>query len=205
MELTNNPVEAEIIDLDSEFSRYFSKLNEGFQANWHQKYDAISLAQANNTAASSLRPIFEQLHERLDKICGLYLSTDNSNREAMREYIDGRRSLLLALNRHIGWCSRRVKVKADREVLRRGLAAVSLQDNRLDFRDNYLALGSLYLDSVEAGVIPSVDFYKVGLLSSARSRTSWPTDSTQNFLTRFEGSAYFRESVAPKLLGDQSR
>lgn len=193
-------IEKELDSLDASFSRYFSLVNERFQIVWNQQYDKKSLASAQELTTQGLGQEREQLHKRLDDICLYYLATTNETRRSLREFVSDRRPLLLALRDHPGWCARWINGPGDRALLRNGAAAVSLQDNRLDFRDNYLALGNLYLTAVRAGIQPTLDFYKIGLLSSSASRNKkWPQDTTQNFLSGFEESAYFKESVAPKL------
>jgi hypothetical protein len=85
----------------------------------------------------------------------------------------------------------------DERWLRLGLAAVSIDDNGTDFRDTYVALGALYLCAVRCGMDPRPYFEEAAEISSGASNTE-PT-SMRDFLLRFKGSAYFGESVAPKL------
>jgi hypothetical protein len=183
-------MQSQLTDLDGEFTNYFSMTDERFKREWNGQYDRESLSKAKTAAVESARTI---------KVCQIYLSLDNKHRDWTREFVNTRRSLLLGLRDHVHWCARKLSSLIDREFLMNGIAAISLQDNRLDFRDNYVALGHLYLTSVKAGIQPSLSFQKVGLLSNPLSRTKWPTDSTQNFLTTFEESAYFKETVLPKL------
>ncbi len=192
-------IQSELTDLDANFTKYFSTTDEKFTKEWNQQYDHDSLSKAKAAAIESVIAVHEALHRRLDEICHFYLTADGKCREWLREFVSSRRSLLLALRDHVHWCARRIQSATDRELLRNGIAAISLQDNRLDFRDNYIALGHLYLAAVKTGIQPSLDLHKIGLLSSTLSRTKWPSDSTQNFLTGFEESAYFKESIVPKL------
>jgi hypothetical protein len=77
------------------------------------------------------------------------------------------------------------------------LAAVSIDDNGTDFRDSYMALGDLYICAVRCGMEPGPYFEEVAEISS--SDPNIERISMRNFLLRFEGSAYFGETVAPKL------
>ena len=85
----------------------------------------------------------------------------------------------------------------DDRWLRLGLAAVSIDDNGTDFRDTYVALGALYLCAVRCGMEPGSYFEEAAEISSGVSNME--QTSMRDFLLRFEGSAYFGESVAPKL------
>jgi hypothetical protein len=85
----------------------------------------------------------------------------------------------------------------DDRWLRLGLAAVSIDDNGTDFRATYVALGALYLCAVRCGMEPGSYFEEAAEISSSVSNME--QSSMRDFLLRFEGSAYFGESVAPKL------
>ena len=85
----------------------------------------------------------------------------------------------------------------DDRWLRLGLAAVSIDDNGTDFRATYVALGALYLCAVRCGMESGSYFEEAAEISSSVSNME--QSSMRDFLLRFEGSAYFGESVAPKL------
>jgi len=85
----------------------------------------------------------------------------------------------------------------DDRWLRLGLVAVSIDDNGTDFRDTYVALGALYLSAVRCGLEPGPYFQEAAKTSSGVSHVG--QTPMRDFLLRFEGSAYFEESVAPKL------
>jgi hypothetical protein len=75
--------------------------------------------------------------------------------------------------------------------------AVSIDDNGTDFRDTYVALGDLYVCAVRCGIEPGPYFDEAAEISSGVSNVE--RTSMQDFLLRFEGSAYFGEAVAPEL------
>ncbi len=85
----------------------------------------------------------------------------------------------------------------DDRWLRLGLAAISIGDNGTDFRDTYVALGTLYLSAVRCGLEPGPYFEEAAQISSTDSNIE--QTSMRDFLLRFEGSAYFEEAIAPKL------
>ncbi|CAN5892939.1 hypothetical protein BH18ACT11_BH18ACT11_20480 [soil metagenome] len=81
--------------------------------------------------------------------------------------------------------------------LRLGLAAVSIDDNGTDFRGTYVALGDLCVCAVRCGMAPRPYFEDAAEISSGVSTIE--QTPMRDFLLRFEESAYFGESVAPKL------
>lgn len=190
----------ELTELEAAFSDVQSRRETVFMGHWNKKYDQESLKDASQTAGTSADVvILDALHRRLDAICEFYLETDNDDRLKLRAEAAKAKAVLNALHEHVAWCSKRLKHQSGQQYLRTGLAAIALHDNRLDFRETYLALAMLYLEAVKAGIQPSLDLYKVGSLASDVSRTRWPEDSTRNFLQQFEESAYFRDYVHPKI------
>ena len=198
MDLTNQTVRQEIENLDAVAAECTAALNRSFEEKWNHKFDRSSIEQAASGFGAENRA-WDDLQQQIDDLCGFYLTTDEQTRVDMRANVASRPNLLRALDGHVGWCARHISGPADREYLRRALAAVALHDNRLDFRDTYLGLGKLYASASKAGIHPSLDFYKIGLLSSTKSHTKWESDSTSNFLTHFEDSAFFKSDVVPKL------
>lgn len=190
----------ELTELETAFSDVQARQEAAFMGHWSRKYDQESLKGASQVAgASADAVILDALHRRLDAICEFYLETDNDSRLKLRAEAAKTKALLNALHEHVGWCSERLKHQSGQQYLHTGLAAIALHDNRLDFRETYLALAMLYLEAVKAGIQPSLELYKIGSLASDVSRTRWPEDSTRNFLQRFEESAYFRDYVHPKI------
>lgn len=143
--------------------------------------------------------VVKAIHGRLDSVCASYLKSSGPIREQMRTEVSKSRPLLDALLAHSYRCAELLHEPSDREYLRTGLASIALQDNRIDFRDTYFALGALYLAAIKAGIQPSLELYKVGSLASESSHTSRPKDSTRHFLQAFEESAFFKAEVQPKL------
>jgi hypothetical protein len=76
------------------------------------------------------------------------------------------------------------------------LAAASLENNRVNFKEMYLALGSLYEACVKSGMQPSLEFVKIAYLSNPEKNRG---ASMQEFLANFEDSAFFKKDVEPKL------
>jgi hypothetical protein len=87
----------------------------------------------------------------------------------------------------------------DGEWVRRGLAAASIEDNRLDYRDMFGALGGLYLAASSAGIHCSRYFNEAAELSSAQHGLFPSVGTMRDFLANFEQFAYFKSDVQPKI------
>lgn len=143
---------------------------------------------------------FVELHEVIDDLCALYLSASEKQRAEMRNLVaELPRNLGVQFLNHSGWATNRLLSTNDVVYVRRALAAVSLDDNRMDFRDTFTALGGLYLAASSLGINCAHDFVEVAELSS-RQRGLWPSPgSMRDFLAGFEQSAYFNQDVRPKI------
>jgi len=144
----------------------------------------------------------EELHQTTDELCVLYLSVASEEREQIRNLAaEPSRFIDYHLFNHIAWAGKQVSTSGDGEWVRRGLAAASIEDNRLDARDTFTALGGLYLAASRVGIVCSYYFQEVAELSSAQPvypRIPW-IGSMRDFLANFEQSAYFKTDVRPKI------
>jgi hypothetical protein len=143
------------------------------------------------------QPGGKELATDLDLACRVYLRGD----EVMRREIRGCFGEWTAVRGRMlakAWpFADRLADTCDDRWLRLGLAAVSIDDNGTDFRDTYVALGTLYLCATRCGIEPRPYFEEAAEISSGVSYIE--QTSMRDFLLRFEESAYFGESVAPKL------
>jgi hypothetical protein len=143
------------------------------------------------------QPGGEELASDLSLACELYLRGDETLRREIRHSFDewtAVRGRMLAK----AWSfADRLAYTCEDRWLRRGLVAVSIDDNGTDFRDSYVALGDLYISAARCGMEPGPYFEEAAEISSGVSNIEQA--SMRDFLLRFEGSAYFEEAVAPKL------
>jgi hypothetical protein len=143
------------------------------------------------------QPGGEELASDLDLACELYLRGDEALRREIRHSFDewtAVRGRMLAK----AWSfAGKLAITCDDRWLRRGLAALSIDDNGTDFRDSYVALGNLFVCAVRCGMEPGPYFEEAAVISSGVSNIE--RTSMRDFLLRIEGSAYFEEAVAPKL------
>jgi sugar lactone lactonase YvrE len=141
-------------------------------------------------------PLLDTVASGFDELCDFYLQTSPEQREAVRQALDGKRHLLNALLGHIYRAAGRIESVEDTKWLRIGLAAASIEDRRTDFRDLYVALGALCLAAARAGIDPWPHFRAVVRMSSREARDD---RGRRAFIGGFRRSAYFRQSVAPRL------
>lgn len=144
----------------------------------------------------------DELHQTTDELCVLYLSAASEEREQIRNLAaEPSRVINYHLLNHIGWAGKQMSTSADGEWVRRGLAAASIEDNRLDARDTFTALGGLYLAASSAGIDCSHYFQEVAELSSTQPvypKIPW-IGCMRDFLANFEQSLYFKTEVRPKI------
>jgi hypothetical protein len=143
------------------------------------------------------QPGGKELASELNLACRLYLQGEDALRREIRNSFSEWTSVRGRMLARVRPFADRLADTCDERWLRLGLAAVSIDDNGTDFRDTYVALGALYLCDVRCSMDPRLYFEEAAEISSGASNTE--LTSMRDFLLRFEGSAYFGESVAPKL------
>jgi hypothetical protein len=90
-----------------------------------------------------------------------------------------------------------VRRTTDEQSLVRGLAAVSIDDMRSDFKDVQKTLERLWLAARKAGIDPAPHFARVAAVSNPGMGGGGAF--MQRTMRDFETSAYFRDEVRPKL------
>jgi hypothetical protein len=133
---------------------------------------------------------FAHLNALLDELCAIYLKAEEDRRVAIRGIFDDKQSLRNYLHTYIGHASRHLAETRDKKWLRLGLAAASICDRRVDWRDLMICLGELYLTARQAGFRPGYQFSAIARISN-RSR-KYKENSTRDFLASFRKTAYLR-------------
>jgi hypothetical protein len=189
-----------ITDLALRYKAYCHKKNAEFQRVWNQSFDELSLLEAGKKAqAAGGVEVYDELQRAIDELCAFYLSVSSTQREHIRLAVGPHRELRHGLLEHVGWASRQIQSGAGEEWVCRGLAAASIEDNRLDYRDMYIALGTLYVRAANAGIDVSRCLQSVAALSNPQPGL-WPKQgSMQHFLENFERSAFFQVDVKRQL------
>ncbi len=178
-----------------ELERMRDDLVSGGMDFW-ESLDAVH-RHSNESIKSGSCPIdFHALNELLDELCGVYLEASPRQRAAIRGFFDHKESALKYLHSYIGRASRFLKSSGDKKWLRLGLAAASIVDRRVDWRDLMICLGDLYLTARDAGIgRPGYYFTAVAKMSNpvGRHRES----STLELLRDFRKSAYLTSLKKP--------
>jgi hypothetical protein len=181
--LGNRDVEEFITDLASRYDAYS-----------RNKVRSVKTGEEAIIPVSENARVREELHCTIDELCAFYLGASEGERDHIRTLIQAHRPLHNGLLSHIGWAAQHKPP----DWLRRGLAAASIEDNRLDSRDMFIALGALYLVAIQAGLDASCYFQEAAQWSSSVAGPYFKRPM-RDFLSDFEQSAYFRESIQPKL------
>ena len=135
---------------------------------------------------------YEAIYALLDELCPAYLAASAEQRAAVRAAASDKNGVLSALLGYAWRAARRIQSPEDREWLRRGLAAISIENCARDYRDVLLALAELYVMAEEAGIKPSSDFRAVSRLSGEEKPRGGDT-SMKKMLANFRGYGALRE------------
>jgi hypothetical protein len=125
----------------------------------------------------------------------LYISGTAEERETLRSFFSSTDRCLRHLFMVIGRTAKEFEALPSETSFEYALAAISLENNRLDYRDSYMLLGHLYLTAEREGINPDPLFQRIADISDTRPAYDGQI-SMQHFLAEFKNSAFFRESVA---------
>ena len=102
----------------------------------------------------------------IQELCDAYLIATPAECAAVRSALCTSPGVLNHLLGYAYQAAQTLKTTGQREWLRRGLAALSVENCRYDYRDVLLALAELYLNAEAAGLDPRIDFAAVAVLSA---------------------------------------
>lgn len=133
----------------------------------------------------------KELHTVVDELCFLYLNADENQRQLIRGFFERRSRVQKYLHSYIGGrAASHLRSTGEQKWLRLGLAAASIADQRVDYRDLLISLGQLWLAAEEVGLAPARHFSAVGRISS--TEPVYGNRSTRDLLRGFRTSAYFK-------------
>ena len=135
---------------------------------------------------------YQAIYELLDELCPAYVEASAEQRAAMRAAVSEKDGVLSALLGYAYRAAGRIQSPEDREWLRRGLAAISIENCSKDYRDVLLALAELYVAAEEAGIRPATDFRAISRLSSAE-KPRGGSASVREMLANFRSYGVLRE------------
>jgi hypothetical protein len=188
-----------LVEVDRRFRALHKKRQTVLEREWKPAMDAAEL-EALGQQISAVEPQeYAALHATLDTVCDYYLAASEVEREALRLHLGIRPDALSQMLNHINWAAGRATVGEVHQWILRGLAAASLQDNRISPQEIAAALGELYLAGSRAGIQVGLCFQDVAALSNPIRGRHVHAPPMHEMLAGFEHSTYFQENVKPKL------
>lgn len=185
----------------SELDRMLGERAAAREATFQQvfKGDLRKLTAAmENADRMTVRAEVDERHRKLDVLCRAYLEASPEQRAEIRELAHRHKHVLHTALGHVGWAGQQIHAAEAVEWLRSGLAAACINDNRIDYRDMLLQLGSLYMAAAHAGIDPKPYFTEIAALANPVPHEASPS-SMQHFLADFDRSAFFEADVKPRL------
>ena len=177
-------------DWDRELAKEQQELEDRGMG-WWDALEAIHERSMERMRRGNSPVTLDELHELLDELCGIYLEVDAARRAAIRAFFDEKQRVLKYLHSYVGGrAAPLVASTGDVKWLRLGLAAGSIADRRVDYRDLLICLGELWLAAEEAGIAPARHFSAVARISNPEPRPG--EQSTRDLLRGFRRSAHLR-------------
>src|ERR1044072_3807122 len=146
---------------------------------------------------------YQDMYVLLDQLCSIYLTASSQQRAEIRAAARDKEGIWSGLINYIYRAAERVQSSADKEWLRLGLAAASIEDCSIDFRDTLMALAELYVAAEKASIDPEPDFREVAELSSYQTPSGGQI-SVNKMLSEFQSYAILEERRShPELWGEK--
>ena len=155
----------------------------------HEELDALD--PTDNDVFVERGRASRDIRRLLGALCERYLKSDSEVRSQIRRFFGNRSVLSHFLLIELAVAARELGRTADPEILRKGLAAASIENNRRDFRDTYHLLGHLYLAAQRVGISTRRYFEEAGALSDTLGVYAEP--SMKDILSHFEQLPIFNE------------
>ena len=195
-------VESRVAAFDGPIRRWQDARERAFSAKFTPKEGKLStlmsrLSPAAAAAAGVGAGPKEEVFALLDEICDAYVKADPQRCALIRGVVH-QHELRRLLGEYVGHCARLLEKGGRPQWLLRALAAASIEDQRVDYRDWLMALGDVYLAARTAGLDPSPELKRIGALSNVEGHRATPMP-TSDALARFEESAYFATSILPRM------
>lgn len=158
------------------------------------KLEAIEVVyrQQMDGLRSGTGPVtFEQLHALLDELFDLYLEANEEQRLLIRGSFENKKRLRKYLHSYVGGrAAPHLRATGETRWLRLGLAAASIADQKVDYRDLLICLGALWLAAEDVGIAPARFFSSVARISS--DEPVYGSGSTRQLLRGFRSSAHLK-------------
>jgi hypothetical protein len=195
-------LEQKLAALDVPIAHWRDARERAFAAQFHPKEGQLSTLMSKlPKAAAAAKGVGPGPQEAafavLDEVCDVYLHFDAQRCAVIRGVVH-RHEIHRLLGEYVGHASQVLAKGGRPEWLDRALAAASIDDQRVDYRDWLMSLGDIYLAARTHGLDPAPAFKRVAEISNAQPHRAAPTP-TKDAMSRFEQSAYFATSILPRL------
>jgi len=196
------PLEQRLASFDKPIRDWHAARERAFAAKFGPKQGKLTTLMGRlPTAAAAAAGVGpgprEQVFLLLDEICDLYARSDASRCAIIRGLVHQHEAHRL-LGEYIGNAARMLESGGRSVWLERGIAAVSIDDQRLDYRDWLLSLGDVYLAGIKAKLDPAPVLRRIAERSNPEPHSAAPTP-TREALEGFEQSEYFGTTILPHL------
>ncbi len=132
----------------------------------------VAMSRRSEELRAANKPLVDAVNDVLRDLCGIYLEAQEELRASIRNAFAGQTMLLVHLINLTGTaCLAMPRGDAPR-WFRTALAALSIEDNRTDYRDTLVALEHLHASALKAGIDPKPYLEEAASLSSAAMRDS---------------------------------
>ena len=160
--------------------------------------EADQAAASSEAAKAAGEDTMVELFATFDELCGEYLELELPQEHAkLRAWVGEQPEVFNALWSYVEQTPELIRNADDGHRLELGLAAVSLDDCRVENGQRDRALGRLYLAARRAGIDPKPAFEKVAAISNPS--TGGGGAQTQQVLAGFDRSFYFEHHVRKQL------
>lgn len=130
--------------------------------------------------------------ELLDELIPEYLAGTDAEREHVRRAVAARWTLLDRVRGYAVSLAERIRTPQDVGLLRAGLAAMSIENCAVDYRDTLLALAELWVRAERAGIDPRPHFGAIAAVSDTQVPQGGSTPMAKT-LREFHGYAVVAE------------
>ena len=181
-------------DYEREYRRLIKSKSGLFRRPSPEDREAAAAAAAKAAGEDTMVELFATF----DTLCREYLELELPQQHAkLRAWVGEQPELFNALWSYVEQAPDLIRNAEDGERLELALAAVSLDDSRVDQHQRDEALGRLYLAAWRAGIDPKPAFAKVAAISNPSSGGGG--SFTRQALESFHRSFYFEHNIRQKL------
>ena len=193
-------IKTQIADLEVRLAAWSKPIDQAWKANFarvnRNGYTVKDLEREMKLLRDeqlAKNDIYKEINAFYDQLMPQYLVAVDAEREEIRSLFRKKRGLQTAL---LGFAYRAadgINSPSDIPLLRLGLAAMSIEDFSVDYRDSLLALAELCVRAERAGIDPRPVFDEIAEMSSAQVSTGGAKNPTCKILKDFQTYAVLNE------------